>query len=134
MNLSPKTFAAAAALAMLLIGATAASAAPVVLTFEGLGNLEPVYNYYDGGLGGNGSGPGPDYDITFNYSFIASQWINDDYLDAPPSGTMTLTKGDSGVLTINVPAGFTDFSFYYAAAEPGRVYVFSGAYGAGDLL
>jgi hypothetical protein len=135
MNLSPRVFAAGAALAMALVGATASSAGTVVLTFEGLGNLEPVFNYYDGGLAGDGSGPGPSDGITFNYSFIASEWLNDDYLSAPPSGVMMAGIGDSsGVHLINVAAGFTAFSFDYAAADPGSVYVLSGAYGAGDLL
>jgi hypothetical protein len=55
------------------IGVVAAShawAAPV-LTFEGLKNFEQVENYYNGGNGSLGSGPGPDYGITF--SLTASQ-------------------------------------------------------------
>src|SRR5262249_49021600 len=88
-----------------------------------------------GGLGGNGSGPGPDYDVTSNYRFVASKWIDgySNYLSAPPSGVM-LAGLDDYIGILNVAAGFTDFSFYYAAADPGTVYVLSGAYGQGDVL
>src|SRR4051812_24420823 len=59
------------ALVMALGTATAAHAAVVVLTFEGLQNLEPIENYYNGGLGGLGSGPGPNYGITFTSDSLA---------------------------------------------------------------
>ena len=38
----------------------------LVLDFEGLEDLEPVGDFYDGGVGGFGSGPGPDFDIVFS--------------------------------------------------------------------
>jgi hypothetical protein len=44
-----------------LMLALAANAGVVTLTFNGLQDQEEVLNYYDGGLGGNGSGPGPTY-------------------------------------------------------------------------
>src|ERR1700719_1091898 len=54
-------------IAISLVGLCAAqtcSQVPV-LTFEGLRDNEPIFNYYNGGFGGNGSGPGPTYGITF---------------------------------------------------------------------
>src|SRR5688500_15620137 len=42
-----------------------AHAQQVTITFEGLQNFEDVRNYYAGGHGSLGSGPGPDYGITF---------------------------------------------------------------------
>ncbi len=51
---------AAALLAGLVIGGRGAQASnSLVLDFEGLGNLERILNFYDGGYGGFGSGPGP---------------------------------------------------------------------------
>ena len=47
------------------ICASPAMAGPV-LTFEGLQNFERVENYYNGGTGSLGSGPGPGYGITFS--------------------------------------------------------------------
>jgi hypothetical protein len=52
-----------------LVGAltlATAHAATTVLTFEGLKDQESVLNYYNGGLGGGGSGPG------FNAGVVSS--------------------------------------------------------------
>lgn len=45
--------------------------ASITLTFEGLQDNEQVLNYYNGGFGGNGSGPGPNYGITFGSDSLA---------------------------------------------------------------
>jgi hypothetical protein len=42
-----------------------------VLTFEGLQNLEPVGSFFSEGTGGNGSGPGPDFGISFSSNALA---------------------------------------------------------------
>lgn len=61
-----------ALVAVLALGALAsAHAVPIVLTFEGLKNLERVNGFYNGGLGGLGSGPGPNYGITFGADSLA---------------------------------------------------------------
>ncbi len=120
-----------------------ASVAPVsasitVLTFEGLQDLEPVLNFYNGGLGGNGSGPGPDYGITFSATSLA---LID--ADAGGSGNIggepspdTVLFFLSGTAILNVTAGFTDgFSFYYSAInQPGVVNVYDGPDATGNLL
>src|ERR671912_174675 len=46
------------AFALLLLGGVRANAQFVTLDFDGLQNLETVGQYYDGGRGGSGSGPG----------------------------------------------------------------------------
>src|SRR5271166_4861668 len=62
---------------LLLVGAVLAvaqlSMATTVLTFEGLQCEEPVASFYNGGLGGNGSGPGPNFGITFPSNALALQ-------------------------------------------------------------
>jgi PEP-CTERM motif len=128
------------AVALALGAAGAASAAPIVLTFEGLQNNEPIASYYDGGLGGLGSGPGPNYGITFGSDSLA-------LIEDSAGGTGNFTNPPSGVTVayflsgpgdvMDVPAGFTTgFSFFYAdqVGFTGTVQVFSGLDGTGTLL
>ena len=118
-----------------------ASANATVLTFEGLQCEEPVANFYNGGFGGNGSGPGPNYGITFTANSLALQ----DYIHCPqfgsnignlPSPYTGLFFLSGGAATMNVPAGFnTGFSFYYAAPNhTGVINVWSGLDDTGSLL
>ncbi|MCU0781933.1 MAG: hypothetical protein MUF04_12640 [Akkermansiaceae bacterium] len=115
-------------------------AATTVLTFEGLGNNEAISNYYNGGLGGNGSGPGPNYGVTFSSNALA---LID--ADAPggtgnfggepsPSTTMYFLSGAAA--TLNYAAGFTTgFSFFYTAInQPGFINVYDDVNGTGNLL
>ncbi|MGD0390130.1 MAG: PEP-CTERM sorting domain-containing protein [Tepidisphaeraceae bacterium] len=109
------------------------------LTFEGLQNLEPIENYYNGGLGGFGSGPGPNYGISFGSDALA-------IIQDSAGGSGNFANNPSGVTTaffltgpgdvMNVPAGFnTGFSFYYSSISlPGEVDVYSGQNDTGTLL
>jgi PEP-CTERM motif len=124
---------------MLLVGAICAQAGTVTLTFEGLQNNEQVLSYYNGGLGGNGSGPGPNYGITFGPdSLTIISGLNGGSGNFSGAPTMPTTlyflSGPGDVM--DVPAGFTTgFSFYYSAVVyPGSVSVFDGLDGTGSLL
>src|SRR5262245_60609999 len=110
------TFVASIALLAILPGVARSSV--VTLTFEGLQNLEPIESYYNGGLGGFGSGPGPNYGIVFTPDSLA-------VISAAAGGTgniSNLPSGDTAAFflsgsgdTMNVAAGFTTgFSFYYS--------------------
>lgn len=135
MRLLTRVGCAAFLLAML---ATTSRADVVTLTFEGLGDNEQVLNYYDGGYGGNGSGPGPNYGITFgsdSLALISSADGGSGNFSNNPSGDTILyfLSGPGDVM--DVPAGFTTgFSFYYAAYYSGSVSVYSGLDGGGSLL
>ena len=56
--------------ALLVLGLLAvfslSAKASIVLTFEGLKNSEPVNNFYNGGFGGDGSGPGPNFGVSWS--------------------------------------------------------------------
>ena len=128
------------ALAMvLLIGVVAAHAGTVVLTFEGLQDNEEVLNYYNGGFGGNGSGPGPNYGITFGSDSLAlisgADGGSGNFSGAPSGDTIIYFLSGAGDV-MDVAAGFdTGFSFYYTAINnPGSVQVYSGLDGTGTLL
>jgi hypothetical protein len=129
-------FAAASALALACAGAAHANV--ISLNFVGLQNLEPIDNYYNGGTGGFGSGPGPNYGITFGSSSLAIISVDNggtgNFNGAPSDTVAFFLSGPGDVM--DVAGGFTTgFSFYYSAVVyPGSVSVFSGLDGTGTEL
>lgn len=119
---------------LLALGAAVPSRADVVtLKFDTLQDTESILNYYDGGTGSMGSGPGPAYGITFGSSAQAIESGN--YANNPsPPGVLFFLGGGGAVM--NVAAGFTTgFSFYYSAAvDPGVVTVYDDVDGTGNVL
>jgi hypothetical protein len=115
-----------------LIMLFAANANAFVLTFDGLQQDEEILNYYNGGFGSDGSGPGPNYGVTFSGTALALNSGN--YADnpSPPGILYWLTANPY----MDVAAGFTTgFSFYYSAPYyTGGISVYSGLDGAGTLL
>jgi hypothetical protein len=129
----------------ILLGATLiflvaqALASPIVLTFEGLQDFEPIADFYNGGLGGFGSGPGPSSGITFGPDSLALISVaaggSGDFAGQPSGITIAFFQGFPGDV-MDVPAGFTTgFSFFYSAvANPGTITVWSGLDGTGTQL
>ena len=123
-----------------IVSAQFALAAPITLTFEGLQNQEAVDNYYNGGLGGNGSGPGPNYGVTFgsdSLALISTADGGSGNFSGNPSGDRVLffLRGPGDFM--NVAAGFSNgLSFYYAdqVGFTGSVSIYSGLNGTGTLL
>jgi hypothetical protein len=110
-----------------------------VLTFEGLDESEAVEDYYDGGTGGNGSGPGPDYGIVFSPNALATidadQGGGGNFGGEPsPDTVLFFLTGDAA--TMNVAAGFTTgFSFFYSAInQAGSITVYDGVDATGNVL
>jgi hypothetical protein len=122
----------------LIVATSVARATTVTLTFEGLQNLEPIDNYYNGGLGGFGSGPGPNYGINFTSDSLAlirsSSGGTGNFSNNPSGSTCAFFLSGAGD-TMNIAAGFTTgFSFFYSAVGAGTVTVWSGLNGTGALL
>jgi len=134
-------------------------AVPVVLDFEGLGVLqdssqvgipglgtgvlEQVGEFYNGGLGGSGSGPGVDLGITFSDNALAL--VDADAAGLPqsqgnfggeptPDTVLFFLQGNAA--TVNVAAGFEDgFSFFYSSFNfTGSIDVYSGLNATGEIL
>jgi hypothetical protein len=117
------------------------AAAVTVLSFEGLGDLEPVGGFYHGqqANGGIGSGPGSDFGIIFSTNALAlidADAGGSGNFGGEPSTSTGLFFLRGAAATMNVAAGFdTGFSFYYSAVNvAGVIDVWDGLDGTGNLL
>ncbi|MBV9288035.1 MAG: PEP-CTERM sorting domain-containing protein [Hyphomicrobiales bacterium] len=135
MNL--KTAAGSLAVAASL-GSASAFGATIDLTFVGLENLEPILDYYDGGLGGSGSGPGPNYGITFGADSLAIISAADGgtgNFNGAPHDTIAFFLSGSGDVMDKASGFTTGFSFFYSSPfYTGTVTVWSGLDGTGTEL
>ena len=132
------TAGAIATLSIFAAPQTAAQAATIVLDFEGLQDLEPINDFYNGGTGGLGS-VGQDFGIEFSNNSLSI--IDQDaggtgnFGSEPSPDTIAFfLTGEAAVM--NVADGFdTGFSFFYSAINrPGVVNVYDDISGAGNLL
>jgi hypothetical protein len=126
------------AIAFTLLSASRANAQQFTLNFDGLQHQEHIGQYYNGGTGGSGSGPGPSYGVTFSpdmgcrisNTIVAGQTV------------LLANNLDSNAemepLTMNVAGGFSgQFSFQYAtpnSSPTGSVMIYDGPDGTGNVL
>ncbi len=116
----------------LLLGLSGNASANIILDFEGISNLNPVGNFYNGGDGTN-------YGIEFSSNalgivdFDAGGSGNFGGEPSPDTVLFFLT-GNSAIM--NVSAGFdTGFSFFYSAInQVGFLDVYDDVNGTGDIL
>jgi hypothetical protein len=114
-------------LALYIVGVTAAFAGPTAfnsLSFDGLQNGEQVLSFYDGGFGGQGSGPGPLFGISFTNGLAADSTS----IAFGPSARLT---APSVVMNLDDPWGGL-ISFYFVGN--GAVSFYSGPDASGTLL
>jgi hypothetical protein len=137
-------------LTMVVLALTSSrAAADFLLTFEGLKDFEHVDNYYNGGKGSLGSGPGTNYGISFTDNALAyihgqqSGKVTPFSGDPSPSTVLILTSpqrgqaGFPGSFTMDVAGGFTQYLAYYyinIANTDASVQIYSGLDGTGTLL
>ncbi len=120
------------------LGLASTANATITLTFVGLRDQEPIQNYYNAGLGGFGSGPGPSDGITFgpgSLALISEDVGGNGSFNEAPYDTVAYFVSGPGVI-MNVASGFTTgLSLYYSSpAAPGSVTVWSGLNGTGTEL
>lgn len=124
-------FAKKLAVAAALAATSMFASASFTLTFEGVGDLNPVGNYYNGGAGGN-------LGVSFSSDALG-------LVDSSAGGSGNTGNDPSGITTLlflantavlNYAAGFQDgFSFYYATPNTaGYVSVYSELDKGGSLL
>jgi hypothetical protein len=112
---------------------TAARAnAVIVLDFEGIGDVQPVGDFYNGGAGGN---------LGISFSSNALAVIDRDAggsgnFGGEPSPSTALFFLSGSAATLNIASGFTTgFSFFYSAVNnPGFITVFDGLNATGNVL
>jgi hypothetical protein len=127
----------ALALAIMLVFGTVGAFASSTMNFMGMQFLEPITNYYNGGLAGLGSGPGPNYGVIWGADSLALPNGSGSNVNNEPFGwtsSMIFLSGPGDIM--NVSAGFTTgFAFYYSAPfATGQVDVYDGLDGTGNLL
>ena len=108
------------------------------VSFSGLKDLEFVDNYYNGGMGSQGSGPGKNYQLVFttNAQAIVSatkggsgNFVNN------PGGSPVMFFATGTNVTINATAGIdTAIWLSYSALQPGTATVYDGPNGTGNIL
>jgi len=123
-----------AASVLVLSSVSGANAATIAMNFDTLQNHELVNNYYNGGFGSLGSGPGPNFGVTFTNAYVLNAVANNEGLLVTPPNSITFLSGSGAIM--DIAAGFTTgFSFNYSAPfEGGLVTVWSGLDGTGTLL
>lgn len=138
-----------ACVAGICIVAASHVSAGTVLTFEGPKNFEQIGDYYNGGTGSLGSGPGPNYGVTFSSEALAYIPGQQTGMVTPfpgdPSPATVLLLGDLGnryaggyplSLTMDVTGGFSQSLLFYdiAILRTATVQIWSGLDGQGTML
>ncbi len=109
-----------------------------IVTFGRLKNLEFIDQFYDGGTGSLGSGPGPNYGLTFTANaqaiVSASKGGSGNFINNPGGyPVMFFQTGNSATMT--AANGLQQAVwFYYSALQAGAVTVYAGPNGTGNIL
>lgn len=133
---------AAILLLLFMVSTSAYASSGELLTFQGLGDLQAVGDFYNGG----GLGSTPNYGVSFSSNFFGLRSVfngGSGNFSATPLGTPAIflngTTGASVTGTMNVAPGFSNgLNFFYTAGFTGSqaetIKVWSGANGTGTVL
>jgi hypothetical protein len=109
----------------------------IVLNFEGLGDMDNISQFYNGGTSSLGFS-GTNFGIYFSSNTLSLIDFDNggtgNFANEPsPNTAMFFLTGSSPIM--NVPTGFTTgFSFFYTSFSAGTVFVYDGLDGTGTLL
>ncbi len=125
-----------ASVSVALLCATGAQASPIVLDFEGAGDIANLNNFYNGGTDSLGNS-GTNHGIAFGSNSLT---VID--IDAGGSGNIaneptpnTILFFLTGSAVLNYAPGFdTGFSFFYSSATTATVLVYDGLDATGNVL
>ena len=124
----------AGALFALLSSGGNAYAVPTTMNFAGLQDEELVNDYYNGGTGSLGSGPGANYGASFVNATVLNE--NDNNIGGLVGSPNAISFLSGTSMTMNVAAGFsTGLGFIYSAPYfGGAAEIWSGQNDTGTLL
>jgi hypothetical protein len=125
-------------LTCLLIATALPAQTKGIATFGGLKNLEFTNNYYNGGTGSMGSGPGKNLQLTFTSNaqvlVSAAKGGSGNFINNP-GGYPVMFFATGNAVVINTAGGVsTGTWFTYSALQPGTVTIYDGANGTGNIL
>jgi len=126
------------ALCFLLLPALSEAQTTALVTFGGLKNLEFINQFYDGGTGSLGSGPGPNYGLQFpaNAQTIisASKGGSGNFIGNPGGSPVMFFQTGTNVTMTATNGIQTALWFYYSALQTGSATVYGGPNGTGTIL
>jgi len=109
-----------------------------IATFGGLKNLEFIQQYYNGGTGSLGSGPGRDFQLEFTanaQAIISAAKGGSGNFIGNPGGYPVMFFGTGTGIVMNADAGVsTALWFSYSALQSGTATIYDGLNGTGNVL
>lgn len=127
---------------VLFFSASAFATSGVLLSFQGLGDMQPVGSFYNG----SGLPATPNYGVTFSSNFFGLRSVYNGGIgdfSATPTGTPAIfingPTGTPAIGTMNVAPGFSNginlfYTAGFAAGQTETVTVWSGTNGTGTVL
>jgi hypothetical protein len=123
---------------LLAVAVPAAAQTKGTVTFGGLKNLEFVNDYYNGGQGSLGSGPGKNFHLQFtgNAQAIvqAAKSGSGNFINNPNSYPVMFFQTGNSVVATASDGVHVALWFYYSAIQPGTATVYDGPNGTGNIL
>lgn len=123
---------------MFLLPVLSAAQTTANVNFVGLKNLEFINQYYDGGQGSLGSGPGPTYGLQFTSNaqtiVSATKGGSGSFINNPGGNPVMFFQTGTNVTMTATNGIQTGMWFYYSALQTGRATVYAGPNGTGTIL
>jgi len=126
------------ALFLLLLPTLSEAQTKGVVNFGRLKNLEFIHQFYNGGMGSLGSGPGPNFGLQFTANaqtiISASKGGSGNFIGNPGGlPVMFFQTGNSVTMTATNGVDVAVW-FYYSALQTGSATVYAGPNGTGSIL
>jgi Bacterial Ig-like domain (group 3) len=126
------------ALFLLLLPTLSEAQTKAVINFGRLKNLEFIDQFYNGGMGSLGTGPGPNYGLQFTANaqtiLSASKGGSGNFIGNPGGlPVMFFQTGNTVTMTATNGVGIAVW-FYYSALQTGSATVYAGPNATGTIL